>query len=733
MAGGHATGAHGGTPGTPGRGRRRTASLDPYVEEDQEAQGQAAPHQGEPRQAPEHGPRLTNTDRPLPPPTRRDDLVEVLHGIAVADPYRWLEDGDDAEVVAWVAAQNEHTREALDHLPDRAAWHERLVALLGARNVTAPALRGDRIFALERGGGAEQLTLTVRDLDARGPARVVVDPAAGGDATATIDWYAPSPDGRLVVWGRSTGGTERSELLVVDVDTGAVVDGPIPDTRAASVAWLPDASGFWYTRYPPGAEYGRRVHEHRLGDDAAADPIRWDALVTAETWADVSMSSDGRYVLVHAMVGWGRVDVHLHDRTDGTWRTVVEGVEARTRLRVHRGRLLGVSTLEAPRGRVVAVALDDLDPRSWTTLVAQSDAVVEDVEPVGDELLVHVTRHAESQLHRHDADGAPIGPVALPSHAVLGGIDGDDGAVAVAALTVASFVQPMTLYRWDAATGLRRWQDDDPLLDPDGYAVERETYRSADGTEVGLFTFRRTDVTPSPDTLTLLSGYGGFAIAYGPEWRALWAAWVQAGGVVAIAGLRGGTEEGEAWHDAGRRDRKPRVFEDFEAAADHLVATGRTARARLAIRGGSNGGLLVAAAETRRPDLCAAVSCDVPLTDMVRFPRFLIARLWVDEYGDPDRAEDLAWLHGYSPYHRVRDGVPYPATLVTCAAGDSRVDPCHARKFAAALQAATTGGPVLFRQEAAAGHGVGRPLSLQAADQADVLSFLADRLGWRIT
>jgi prolyl oligopeptidase len=673
---------------------------------------------------------------PTPPPTRRDPLAEPLHGIEIADPYRWLEQADDPTVADWVAAQNQHTREALDQLPDRAEWRERLFALLAARVVGAPAVRGDRIFTLERGGGAQQVSLKVRSATHPGPARTVIDPASGGDPTCTIDWYVPSPDGRLVAWGRSSGGTERSELLVVDCETGDVVDGPIPDTRAASVSWLPDASGFWYTRYPAGDEYNRRVHEHRLGDDPVDDPVRWADRDRPEAWPSVEVAGDGRHVLVHAMIGWGRVDVHLHDRADGSWRTVVGDLEERTVLRVHGGRLLGTTTLDAPRGRVVSCSLEETGPPAWSTVVPESDEVIEGVEIAGDELLVLSSRHAVSRLRRYGFDGDRRSEIDLGGFAVVTGLDADPAAPGVVALTVESFTQPPTLLRWTPDTGLQRWQEGVAPLDPATFVTERETYRSLDGTEVGLFTVRRADRTPGPDTPTVLSGYGGFALSYGPEWRALWAAWVGAGGQVAIAGLRGGSEDGEAWHDAGRRASKHKVFEDFEAAADHLVATGRTARHRLAIRGGSNGGLLVAAATTRRPDLCAAVSCDVPLTDMVRYPRFLIARLWIDEYGDPERAEDLAWLHAYSPYHQVRDGIAYPASLVTCAAGDSRVDPCHARKYAAALQHAVSGaggGPVLFREEAAAGHGVGKPLALQAEDQADVLAFLADRCSWRLS
>jgi prolyl oligopeptidase len=673
---------------------------------------------------------------PPAPPSRRDDVVDVLHGVAVPDPYRWLEDGAAAEVADWAAGQNERTRQALDARPDRQGWHERLVALLGARVSAGCQLAGDRVFALERAGGQAQFALVARSaVDRAVPARVVLDPSSlAADAAVAIDWYHPSPAGDLVAYGTSEGGNERSVLRVVDVGTGELRPDEIPETRAASVGWLPDGGGFLYTRYPEGDEYHRMVYAHTLGTDWHDDELVWGELPTPESWPDVAVSPDGRWAVLHVLVGWGRVDVHLLDRRRGVWRTLVSGRDALTHLTFDGGRLVGTTTWEAPRGRVVAVALDGAEPTGWVTLVPEGDGVLDGCRPAGGALLVTSTRGAVGRLDRYDADGNPLGQVALPELGSFAGFDARPERP-LAFCQLESFTRPGALFRWTPADGLVAWAHDDEeaaTLDPASFTVRQERYPSLDGTEIGLFLVHRADVTPDADTPTILNGYGGFAIASSPAWSPAIAAWCERGGLYAIAGLRGGYEEGEEWHRAGRREHKQRVFDDFAAAADHLVATGRTSPSRLALRGGSNGGLLVGATLTQRPTLARAVHCAVPLLDMVRYPQFLIARLWTDEYGDPDVADEFAWLWAYSPYHHVAPGTCYPAVLLTAAEGDSRVDALHARKMAASLQAATSceaEHPILLRQEGRAGHGVGKPLLKQADELADVMAFFSWQLG----
>jgi prolyl oligopeptidase len=674
-------------------------------------------------------------------------VVDVLHGVEVADPYRWLEDGTSAEVADWVAAQNARTRGALDGRPDRAAWRTRLLPLAELPVVLGAQVRGAVLVTLERAGGAPQAALVARPADDPDASPVVLaDPAAGAaDAAAAVDWFSVSPDGTLVAVGVSEGGTEDSVLRVVRTADGSTLDDPIPHTRACSVAWDADGTGFHYTRYPEGDQYHRTVHHHTIGASWGDDPVVWAEHVTPETWPSVTASADGRYLLVTAMVGWSRTDLHLLDRRTGAWQVLVEGVEATTALdfTADGSALVGVTTLDAPKGRLVRLDLTPnlpADPSAWRTLVPERDLVLGGSVLTADTVLLVTTRRAVDAIERWGLDGSPSRGVEGLGAVAVDGLTADP-ATGRAFAIVSGFDAPAALSRLDGAadpgsTILRRpWL---PRLDPAQAAalprlvVETIDYLSTDGTVIGMFLLRDQATLVGADTPTILTGYGGFAIANTPAFSPLAAAWCAAGGQYAVAGLRGGYEHGEEWHQAGRRGNKQRVFDDFHAAADHLVRSGRTDRDHLAIAGGSNGGLLVGAALTQRPDLARAVWCAVPLLDMIRFPQFLIARLWTDEYGDPDVAEEFDWLYAYSPYHHVRPATTYPAVLLTTAEGDTRVDPLHARKMAAALQAVVRdqqARPVLLHQESRAGHGVGKPVTKRVEEWADVLSFLSWQLG----
>lgn len=672
--------------------------------------------------------------------TRRVDVVDDYHGTAVPDPYRWLEDGDDPEVRDWVAAQNACTRDALDALPARAVWLDRLVALLGEPVVMGAQVRGDLVVLLERERHAQQARLAVRRLDHPGDAPVVLaDPAAAtDDAAAAVDWFFASPDGALVAYGVSEGGTENSVLRIANTADGDHLADEIPNCRACSLAWDADGTGFHYTRYPEGDEYHRTVHHHTIGADWHDDPVVWAEHPTPQTWPQVEASPDGRFLLVDAMVGWGRDDLHLLDRRTGEWRTLVEGVEAVNGfVFADDTTLLGMTTLDASRGRIVRVDATDppADPSGWITLTPERDVVAGVPRPVPGGHYLVATRAGVDRIEWWP-DGATVPTLVRGLDFVaVAGITTDRTTGAALAL-VTGFDQPTALARIEPApvTGdptAVPWFPTD-LGDHPTLAVHQVEYPSADGTMIGLFLVHRHDVKPDPDTATILNGYGGFAITETPVWSPTIAAWCEAGGLYAIAGLRGGAEHGEDWHHAGRRGNKQHVFDDFHAAADWLVDKGLTSRNRLAIAGGSNGGLLVGAALTQRPDLCRAVWCAVPLLDMIRFPNFLIARLWTDEYGDPDVPEEFAWVWGYSPYHHVRDGQRYPAVLLTTAEGDTRVDPLHARKMAALLQHAAADQDehsILLHQEGRAGHGVGKPVGKRAAEQADVLAFFTWQLG----
>ena len=678
-------------------------------------------------------------------------VIDVVHGVDIPDPYRWLEDGSSAETRQWVARQNQITREALDARSDRNRWLERLSALVGLPAVLGVRVAGDRLFVLERPAGADQYALVVRSAtDRDAPVITLVDPAGmAADAAVAIDWYHPSPDGSMVAYGLSEGGTENSTLHVMRVPV-AVGEAPevlaerIRNTRAASVAWSPDLTGFWYAVYPEGDEYHRHIRWHAFGSapDGSSDPVVFDRLPTPQAWPDVSVSADGRRLLVHLMVGWSQVDVHLLDTESGEWSVVAEGVEAQSSFHVvgagDDAQLIGVTTHDAPNGRVVTAPVGA--PHDWRTWVSERPDVVLGAFAVTDAAVTLVTsRVGVDSLEIRPLGSDTVTPCDL---GVAGVVSLDaDGPHVVAA--VGTFGSPVGLVRIDttgaAVAGIEpagaevvAWGAPvDTSVVPE-LTVTQVHYPSLDGTMIPMFVAHRADVTPSVDTPLILTGYGGFAIAETPVFMPNLAAWCAAGGVYAIAGLRGGYEYGEAWHQAGRRGLKQNVFDDFHSAADWLVAQGYTSRERLALHGGSNGGLLMGVAITQRPDLAPAVWCAVPLLDMIRFPQFLIARLWTDEYGDPDVPEECAWLLSYSPYHHVEPGTRYPAVLFTTAEGDTRVDPCHARKMAALMQepgTAQADRPVLLWQAGRAGHGVGKPAAMRVAEGADVLSFFTWQLG----
>jgi prolyl oligopeptidase len=514
------------------------------------------------------------------PGTRRNDLVERVHGLDVADPYRWLEDGDDPEVISWVEAQNAWTRSLLGSRADRSTWHDRVTALLELPVVLAVQVRGDVIVTLERVAGAQQSVLAARSAtDPAGAPRILADPSAGtSDATAAVDWFSMSRDGALVAYGVSEGGTENSMLHVVRTTDGSHLDDRIPGTRACSVAWEPDGAGFCYTRYPEGDHYHRTVHRHVLGAPWQDDEVVWADHPTPETWPDVHVSPDGRYVLVAAMVSWSRYEHHLLDRVTGRWTVLIAGVEARTELVFARnGDLYGVTTLDAPNGRLVHVPVDRLprDPSGWDTLVPERDVVLGSPRAAGDAVVLTVTRRATDSVERWSLDGTTLETLDDLGVVSVDGLTADPVTGRTFVLT-SGFGSPAAIFRvvedpYDPHRHRRveRWHPPAPARDAlPALTVTEVEYPSADGTLIGMFLVHRADVEPSGATSTILTGYGGFGIASTPVWSPLAAAWCAAGGVYAVAGLRGGLEHGESWHLAGKRSAKQNVFDDFCAAAD---------------------------------------------------------------------------------------------------------------------------------------------------------------------
>jgi len=680
---------------------------------------------------------------PTYPPTRTVDAVEVLHGETIPDPYRWLEDGADPDTRAWTERQNALTEDWLARVPAREAIRRRLDQLLSIGALSAPTPARGRYFYQRREGRHNQPVLYVRD-GAAGEDRPAIDPNALDPAgTTALDWYFPSDDGGLIAYGLSKDGSEQSVLHVYDVEAGTSLPERIPRTRAADLAWLPDASGFYYTRYPepdtvPAGEehYHRAVYFHPLGGDPADDPLVYQPR-EKEYWPGVGLSPDGRWLIISVARTFDQTDLFLGDRNAAGWTpapplvAVAENLPFSFDGEVVRGRLYLRTNLEAPTYRMYEVDPERPQQGHWRELVPpRADAVLEGARVVGDRLVLSYLERASSRLRLAGLDGGVRHEVPLPTLGSLFGLGAEsDGHELFFGFS--SYTVPPSVYRLDLATDeVTLWRRVEADVEPERYEVNQVSLPSADGTEVTMFLVHRRGLERDGDAPTYLTGYGGFNISMTPAFSRSLLLWLEHGGLVAIPNIRGGGEYGESWHQGGMLGRKQNSFDDFIAAAEWLVREGYTRPERLAAAGGSNGGLLMGAVLTQRPELFRAVVIQVPLLDMLRYHRFLIARLWIPEYGSPDDPEAFRWLRAYSPYHHVRPGTQYPAVLLATAESDTRVDPMHARKMAARLQAATASGrPVLLRLEAQAGHGAGKPLTKVLDELTDTWTFVFSEVG----
>ncbi|WP_433174581.1 prolyl oligopeptidase family serine peptidase [Actinoallomurus sp. CA-150999] len=692
--------------------------------------------------------------RPLYPSAHRQDIAEEIHGHRVADPYRWLEDPNADDTKKWLTAQDELFHREVDDLPGRDRLRARVRELLGAGSVGAPVWRGERRFFMRRTAEQEHAVLYTVD-PGETSERALIDPMAlDSTHTTTLDSWQPDKEGRLLAYQLSHGGDEESKLYVMDVATGETIEGPIDRCRYTPIAWLPGGDAYYYVRrlaagqVPAGEEqYHRRVYLHRVGTDPETDDVMIFGDGREKTnYYGVGVSRDGRWLTLSSSQGTApRNDLWIADLSTSPLETpelrvVQEDVDAETGVHIGRdGRAYVFTDRDAPRARLCVADPSDLSPGTWRDLIPEdSEAVLSDFAILDDLdrpiLLAGWTRHAISEITIHDlVTGERIGEVPVPGLGTIGGItDRPDGGHE-AWFAYVDHTTPTSIHHFDARTGeTTLWASAPGTVDVPDVEARQLTYASKDGTEVRMLVIARADAVPGDGTPrpTILYGYGGFNVPLTPAYSAGSLAWVEAGGVYVVANLRGGSEEGEEWHRAGMLDKKQNVFDDFHAAAEKLIADGWTTADRLAISGGSNGGLLVGAAITQRPDLYAAAVCSAPLLDMVRYEKFGLGQTWNVEYGSAEDPEQFGWLYAYSPYHHVREGVAYPATLFTIFESDTRVDPLHARKMCAALQYATTddGSPILLRNEAEVGHGA-RAVSRSIELTVDTLSFMAAHTG----
>jgi prolyl oligopeptidase len=665
--------------------------------------------------------------RPPPPLTRVEDVVEVLHGVAVHDPYRWLEDESASEVQEWVARQQAYARAYLDALPERPAIEARLRQAMDVGTLGPSRPRGRYRFFLRRAAGADQACLWVDDGAGE---RVLVDPnPMSADGATAIDYWYASDDGELVAVGISEAGSEDSVLSLVATATGRTLPDRIQRCRWSAIAFEPGGDAFLYTRGPaPGSvpdsqlNYHRHLFRHLIGNDPEADPDLFGAQRDKTHFpVAVSLSADGRWTALTIAPGYDRTVVFLR-AAGGEFESVFEGPPHQVLPWFAGDRLLAVTNLGAPNYRLV-----EIDPRRpgsehWRELVPEGDDVLLEAAVARDGMALHRMRAGRSRVEVHDLDGRHRHSVAVPEFCSLLGM-GADARLEPVYVTLEEFTRPARTSRLDLAAGDR--VEIDALrppagFDPDAFAVRQDWYESKDGTRVPIFLVGR-QAGAGPVAMT---GYGGFNLPRQPQWLPYLVPLLEAGGVFALPSLRGGSEFGEAWHRAGMLGGKQNVFDDFIAAAEWLIAQGLCTSEQLGIVGRSNGGLLVGAAMTQRPDLFGAVVCGVPLLDMVRYERFKVAQLWSPEYGTAADPEQFRWLYAYSPYHHVEPGARYPPTLITTGEGDSRVDPMHARKMAALLQAADPGGLTLLRVDTRAGHGQGKPVAKLVPEEADAWAFL---------
>lgn len=684
------------------------------------------------------------------PPTATVDQVDEYHGVRVADPYRWLEDTSAPDTHAWIDAQNTLTFGYLEQLPDRDTLGDRLTELWNYEKFGIPFKQGDRYFYFRNDGLQNQSVLYVlAALD--GEPHVLLDPnTLADDGTVALTGYAISEDARYLAYSLSRSGSDWKEWRVREIASGQDLPDVVRWSKFSGVSWTHDGAGFFYSRFDepqPGQEFEstnfyQKLYYHRLGTDQSADTLIYHCPDAKEWGVSGSVTDDGRYLVLGI---WrdttGRNQVLYRDLQDPL-RPVVDGAAARPIVTIidnfdatyeligNEGSVLWFMTdRHASRRRVVAIDLAQPEPEQWQTLIPEAAETLEGVSLLADRFVAAYLQDARSVIKVFHLDGTLEREIALPGIGSVGGFGGKRSDRETF-YSFTSFTTPTTIYRYDFTTDTSTlFRQPTVPFNPDDYETRQVFYTSPDGTRVPMFISHRRGLVCDGSHPTLLYGYGGFNISLTPSFSVANLVWMELGGVYAVPNLRGGGEYGEQWHEAGTKRQKQNVFDDFIAAAEWLIAENYTRSPRLAIAGGSNGGLLVGACLTQRPELFGAALPAVGVLDMLRFHRFTIGWAWCSDYGTPEDPEEFQALYAYSPLHNLKPGTAYPATLITTADRDDRVVPAHSFKFAAALQAAQGGpAPVLIRIDTKAGHGAGKPTLKLIAEARDRLAFLRAHL-----
>jgi prolyl oligopeptidase len=682
------------------------------------------------------------------PATRTVDASDTYFGTKVPDPYRWLEDGKSPEVLAWLSAQNHLARTYLDALPGREALAKRYGELLHIDTISAPGRAGDRVFYMKRRANQEKSVLYWKSaLDSQDSDHVLVDPNQFiGTDNAALGSAAASLDGKLLAYSLKPNNADEATLYVKDVATGKDLPGEVIEgAKYADPSWMPDGSGFVYTYLPP-AEEGHVadrpglavVRYHQLGTDAKKDPVLHSKTGDPTKFIGSSISRDGKWIFFEQQNGWDKNDVYYQPLQGQptaalakTWKPIVVGKDFLYSLSAWKGQAYILTNEDATRFRVFKVDLDHPQRSNWREIVPESPTLVlQGLSIVGNHLVLDELKDVASQIEIRDLDGKLVRQLSLPGLGSVSELEGEPEHDALYYEFI-NFTTPPEIFQTSVTSATQTlWSQIHVPVDPTPYVVTQQFFTSKDGTRVPMFLVHRKDMPFDGTTPFLIYGYGGFGLSQTPFFSPGYYPWLEAGGGYALVNLRGGGEFGEQWHQDGMLLKKQHVFDDCIAAAEFLIAKGYTKPEHLGLRGGSNGGLLVGAVLTQRPDLFRAMVCEVPLLDMIRYVKFGSGMTWIPEYGSPENEAQFKALLAYSPYHHVKKGTAYPSVLFCTAANDDRVDPMHARKMAAALQAATgSPNPILVRVETQSGHGGGDQVKKTIDYATDIWGFLIHELG----